>query len=285
MRFHIRNIIAIIFGSAIMGFGVNYFNIANHLTEGGLTGITLLLKYIFNWDPGITNLIFNIPLLILGWRQLGKQALIYTIVGTLSISFFLSVFGSFRHPIPNDTLLAALYAGVTVGVGLGIVFRYGGTTGGSDIIARLFNKYFGWSIGRTLFLTDFLVIGISLYYLNLNLAMYTLVAVFVAARVIDFVQEGTYTAKAIMIISDHAVTISQLIMKDMGRGATLLKGRGGYTGTDKEVLYCVVSRNEMVRFKNLVHSADPHAFVIVNDVYEVFGEGFTLDEEKNPLKK
>jgi uncharacterized membrane-anchored protein YitT (DUF2179 family) len=285
MNYHLRNILAIILGSAIMGFGINYFNIANRLAEGGITGITLLLKYVLDWDPGITNLALNIPLLFIGWKMLGRQSAIYTIIGTVSVSFFLTAFSSFRHPMENDLLLASLYAGVTVGLGLGIVFRFGGTTGGVDIVARLFNKHFGWSIGRTMFIFDTFVIGLSLYYLNLDLAMYTLVALFVAARVIDFVQEGAYAAKAIMIISDHAEDITQRIMQDMGRGATLLKGRGGYTGLDKEVLYCVVSRNEIVRFKNLVHETDPHAFIIINDVHEVFGEGFTLDERKQPLQK
>ncbi|WP_047152604.1 YitT family protein [Aneurinibacillus tyrosinisolvens] len=285
MRFHIRNVLAIIIGSAIMGFGVNYFNIANRLSEGGITGITLLLKYRLGWDPGITNLVLNIPLLILGWKLLGRQSAVYTVVGTVAVSVFLSLFSSFRHPMEHDTLLAALYAGVTIGIGLGIVFRFGGTTGGVDIIARLFNKYWGWSIGRTMFTFDIFVLGLSLFYLNLDLTMYTLVAVFLAARVIDFVQEGAYAAKAIMIISDQAVDISHKIMQEMGRGATLLKGRGGYTGIDKEVLYCVVSRNEIVRFKNLVHETDPYAFIIVNDVHEVFGEGFTLDNMKRPLQK
>jgi uncharacterized membrane-anchored protein YitT (DUF2179 family) len=285
MNYHLRNILAILIGSAIMGFGINYFNIANRLAEGGITGITLLLKYTLDWDPGITNLILNIPLLFIGWKLLGRQSAIYTIIGTVAVSFFLTAFSSFRHPMENDTLLAALYAGVTVGLGLGLVFRFGGTTGGVDILARLVNKYFGWGIGRTMFCFDLFVIGLSLYYLNLDLAMYTLVALFIAARVIDFVQEGAYAAKAIMIISDHAVDISQRIMQEMGRGATLLKGRGGYTGLDKEVLYCVVSRNEIVRFKNLVHATDPHAFIIINDVHEVFGEGFTLDEQKQPLQK
>ncbi|AMA73549.1 MULTISPECIES: YitT family protein [Aneurinibacillus] len=284
MNHHLRNIFAILVGSAIMGFGINYFNIANRLAEGGITGITLLLKYTLNLDPGITNLVLNIPLLFIGWKMLGRQSAIYTIIGTVAVSFFLTLFSAFRHPMENDTLLAALYAGVTVGLGLGIVFRFGGTTGGVDIIARLFNKHFGWSIGRTLFIFDLFVIGLSLYYLNLDLAMYTLVALFVAARVIDFVQEGSYAAKAVMIISDHAVDISQRIMQEMGRGATLLKGRGGYTGLDKEVLYCVVSRNEIVRFKNLIHETDPHAFIIINDVHEVFGEGFTLDEKKQPIR-
>jgi uncharacterized membrane-anchored protein YitT (DUF2179 family) len=285
MNYHLRNIFAIILGSAIMGFGINYFNIANRLAEGGITGITLLLKYVLDWDPGITNLALNIPLLFIGWKMLGRQSAIYTIIGTVSVSVFLTAFSSFRHPMENDLLLASLYAGVTVGLGLGIVFRFGGTTGGVDIVARLFNKHFGWSIGRTMFIFDTFVIGLSLYYLNLDLAMYTLVALFVAARVIDFVQEGAYAAKAIMIISDHAEDITRRIMQDMGRGATLLKGRGGYTGLAKEVLYCVVSRNEIVRFKNLVHETDPHAFIIINDVHEVFGEGFTLDEKKQPLQK
>ncbi|WCN36684.1 YitT family protein [Aneurinibacillus uraniidurans] len=285
MNYHIRNITAILIGSAIMGFGINYFNIANRLSEGGITGICLLLKYVLNWDPGVMNLLLNIPLLFIGWKLLGRQTAIYTIIGTIAVSVFLTAFAPFRHPIENDKLLAALYAGVTVGIGLGIVFRFGGTTGGVDIVARLFHKYFGWSIGRTMFIFDIGVISLSLYYLNLDLAMYTLVALFLSARVVDFVQEGAYAAKAIMIVSDHAEDISQKIMQEMGRGATLLKGRGGYTGLDKEVLYCVVSRNELVRFKNIVHKTDPHAFITVNDVHEVFGEGFTLDEKKQPLAR
>ncbi|RXT13935.1 YitT family protein [Ammoniphilus sp. CFH 90114] len=284
MKDRIKNIIMILIGSGIMGFGINYFNIANNLAEGGVTGITILLKFMFNWDPGLVNLLINIPLLLVGWKVLGRIALIYTIIGTLSLSFFLTIFGQFRLPL-EDSLLAALYAGVSVGVGLGIVFRYGGTTGGVDIIARLLNKYKGWSIGRTMFAADFLVIGISLLYLDLTGAMYTLVAVFIGARVIDFVQEGSYSAKAVTIISDENEQIAKKIMTEMERGATLLNGKGGWTGIQKDVLYCVVSRQEMIRVKHLVHEIDPYAFVIVNDVHEVLGEGFTHDEQKRPLKE
>ncbi|MEW9669789.1 YitT family protein [Ammoniphilus sp. 3BR4] len=284
MKQRVRNIIMIILGSGLMGFGINYFNIANNLAEGGVTGITILLKFIFNWDPGLVNLLINIPLLVLGWRVLGRIALIYTIIGTVSLSFFLSLFGQFRLPL-EDSLLAALYAGVSLGVGLGIVFRFGGTTGGVDIIARLLNKYKGWSIGRTMFVADFFVIGISLIYLDLTGAMYTLVAVFIGARVIDFVQEGAYSAKAVTIISDHNEEIAKKIMVEMERGATLLSGKGGWTGIQKNVLYCVVSRQEMIRVKSLVHEIDPYAFIIVNDVHEVLGEGFTHDEQKRPLKE
>ncbi|MBO8170734.1 MAG: YitT family protein [Bacillaceae bacterium] len=284
MKITLKNIIAITIGTAIMGFGINYFNISNGLAEGGITGITLLLKYIFNIDPAFSNIVLNIPLFIIGWKVLGRISFIYTLYGTLMFSVFLFFFQDFRLDLRQDVLLASLYAGVFVGLGLGIIFRYGGTTGGVDILARLLQKYFGWSIGRIMFAIDMFVILLSLYYLSPERAMYTLVAVFIGARVIDIVQSGSYAAKAAMIISDHAPEISKKIMKEMGRGATLLKGRGGYTGSDKEVLYCVVNRREIVRLKNLIHQIDPFAFVIVNDVHEVLGEGFTLDENKRPIQ-
>jgi len=279
MKERLKNILAIIAGSAIMGFGINYFNISNGLTEGGITGITILLKLLFDWNPGVVNLLLNIPLMLLGWKLLGNTSLLYTIIGTMSLSIFLSVFENFSLPL-EDPLLASLYAGVSVGIGLGMIFRFGGTTDGIDIIARLCQKYLGWSIGRTMFLTDLIVILISLIYLDLTRAMYTLVAVFIGARVIDFVQETAYAAKAVTIISGATSDISQKIIMEMKRGTTMLNGKGGFTGENKEVLYCVVSRNEIVRLKSLVHDIDPYAFVIVNDVYEVFGQGFTHDENK-----
>jgi uncharacterized membrane-anchored protein YitT (DUF2179 family) len=135
-----------------------------------------------------------------------------------------------------------------------------------------------------MFIFDALVIGLSFVtYLDRERAMYTLVAVYVGAKVIDFVQEGVYTAKAAIIISDHAEAISDKIMSEMGRGATLLEGRGAYTRNNREVLYCVVARNEITRLKTLVQQIDPHAFVVVSDAHDVSGEGFTLDANKNPL--
>lgn len=283
MKKHGKNLALIIIGSAITGFGINYFNIANGLAEGGVTGVTLLLKYIFNWDPGLVNLALNIPLLILGWRILGARSLIYTVIGTLALSLFLSLFSPFRLPL-EDPLLAALYAGVTVGFGLGIVFRGGGTTGGSDIIARILNKYRGISMGRVILFIDVLVIGLSLLYLNLTGAMYTLVAVFIGSRVIDFVQEGAHSAKAVTIISDANQEIARKILEEMGRGVTLLNGKGGWTGDQKNILYCVINRREITRLKAITVDIDPTAFIIVNDAREVLGEGFTLDENKRPLQ-
>ncbi|MBM6619841.1 YitT family protein [Bacillus suaedaesalsae] len=283
----IINIFFILLGAGIFSFGLVNFNMQFHLAEGGFTGITLLLFFLFKFDPAITNLLLNIPLFFVGWKILGRTSFIYTIIGTFSVSGFLWIFQ--RYPVSleleNDLLLVALFAGLCIGVGLGIIFRYGGTTGGVDIIARLSHKYLGWSMGKTMFLFDIFVISLSvLTYLSLQKGMYTLVAVFVGAKLIDFMQEGAYSGKGAMIISEKNEEIAEKILKEMERGVTILKGMGSYSKLDKEVLYCVVGRNEIVKLKNIITVVDPHAFVSVLDVHDVLGEGFTLDENKKPLQ-
>ncbi|PLT34890.1 YitT family protein [Bacillus sp. V5-8f] len=284
----LKNILFILFGSAIFGFGLIHFNIQNNLAEGGFTGLTLIIYQLAGINPSITNLVLNIPIFFLGWKFLGRTTFIYTIVGTVSLSVWLWIFERYQFHIPlgEDLMLAALFAGAFIGIGLGITFRFGGTTGGVDIIARIMLHFFGWSMGRTMFLFDAVVITLSIItYLDYREAMYTMVAVFIAARVIDFMQEGAYTARGALIISDKNKDIADRIMKEMERGVTVLKGYGSFTKTDREVLYCVVGRNEIVRLKNVITSVDPHAFVSVSVVHDVLGEGFTLDENKNPIER
>ncbi|APH04622.1 YitT family protein [Bacillus weihaiensis] len=284
----LKNILFIIIGSGIFGFGLVHFNIQNNLAEGGFTGITLMLYFLFSIDPSISNLVLNIPLFFIGWRVLGRTSFIYTMIGTVGLSFYLWLFQKYQlnMPLKDDLTLAALFAGVSIGIGLGIIFRFGGTTGGVDIIARLAHRYLGWSMGKTMFLFDLCVISLSwLTYLTYKEAMYTLVAVFVGARVIDFMQEGAYAAKGATIISPKSEEISSKILKEMDRGVTILKGQGSFTKQDQNVLYCVVGKNEIVRLKNVITSVDPHAFVAVSDVHDVLGEGFTLDENKKPLQR
>lgn len=282
----LKNILLILLGAAIMSFGLVNFNMQNKLAEGGFTGITLLFYFLFKWDPSYTNLLLNIPLFFIGWKLLGRNAFLYTIVGTVGVSIFLWIFQRYTvdMPLKNDLTLAALFAGVFTGIGLGIIFRSGGTTGGVDIIARLVHKYYGWGMGKTMFLFDACVISISLVtYLNYKQAMYTLVAVFVGARVIDFMQEGAYSARGAMIISEKNEQIAKKIMEEMDRGVTVLRGYGSYTKNDREVLYCVVAKNELIRLKNLITAVDPHAFISITVVHDVHGEGFTLDENKMPI--
>ncbi|NKX11458.1 YitT family protein [Bacillus cereus] len=288
-KLKMRNIIFILIGSAIFSFGIVNINIENHLAEGGFTGITLLLYFLFKFDPSYSNLILNIPIFFIGWRLLGRTTFLYTLIGTFSVSLFLWIFQRYEvlklHlNLQNDMTLAALFAGAFIGIGLGIIFKYGGTTGGVDIIARLAHKYVGWSMGKTMFMFDAVVIVVSiLTYLSYREGMYTLVAVFIGAKVIDFMQEGAYAAKGATIISEKNDEIAAKILSEMERGATFLKAVGSYTKVERNVLYCVVAKNEIVKLKNIITSVDPHAFVAVSDVHDVVGEGFTLDENKNPL--
>lgn len=282
-----KNIFYILLGAAIMSFGLVYFNMENNLADGGFTGITLILFFVFKIDPAYAYLLLNIPLFLVGWKVLGRNSFIYTLIGTFGVSFFLFIFQRYQFasfPLHDDMTLVALFAGVLIGVGLGIVFRFGGTTGGVDIIARLGYKYYGWSMGKTMFLFDAAVITSSLVYLNYREAMYTLVAVFISARVIDFMVQGAYSGKAAMIISDKSAEIGATILSEMERGATVLKGKGSFSGLDKEILYCVVGKNELIRLKTIIEKIDPHAFVTLNDVQDVIGEGFTLDQYKRPIE-
>jgi uncharacterized membrane-anchored protein YitT (DUF2179 family) len=279
-----RNMIPIMIGTAIYAFGLHYFIIPNELMEGGVTGITLFLKYAFNFPPSVTTLVLNIPLFILGWRILGKGGMYYTIFGTLSLAFFLYVIEIFIRwgwlvPFQSeqDFFLATLYAGVTIGTGLGIVFRFGGTTGGADIIARIAHKKKGWSMGQVILVIDSAVIGSSLLYIPREKVLYTLVAVFIAARIIDFIQEGAYSANAFVIVTDIPSQLGDLITKELDRGVTLFPAKGAYSRQDKQVVYCVVYRHERRKLVTLVKQADPKAFIIISEVHDVLGEGFRTE--------
>src|SRR6185437_8974446 len=211
----------------------------------------------------------NIPMFIIGWKLLGKRVFIYTLIGTVAVSIFIKVFMIYEIDIhmKDDMLLVALFAGVFIGIGLGIIFRNGGTTGGVDIIARLAHKYIGWSMGKTMFMFDALVILVSwAVYLDHRSMMYTLVAVFVGARVVDFVQEGAYAARGAFIISTKQDEIATKISTTMGRGVTVFRGYGHFTKEDREILYCVIGKNEIVRLRNIITSIDEHAFVSLTEV-------------------
>lgn len=277
----LQTIIPIIVGTAIYAFGLLYFIIPNQLMEGGVTGITVLLNYAFNIPPSLSTLMLNIPLFLVGVKILGGRQSIYTGIGIVSLTFFLWLIEKWiEHGwiIPfqteHDYILASLYAGVTLGAGLGIVFRFGGTTGGSDIIARIFNRKLGYSMGQVILALDIIIIGASLLYIPLEKILYTLVAVFIASKVIDFIQEGAYSAKACTIISDKAPDIADRLTTELERGVTLIPAIGAYSKQAKHIAYCVVSRQEIRRLNEIAKSVDPRVFIIINDVNDVHGEGF-----------
>jgi uncharacterized membrane-anchored protein YitT (DUF2179 family) len=270
----IKEIALITIGSLLFAIGINYFAIPNRLSEGGIIGLTVVTYYLFDWSPGIVNFGLNAILLAVGYKFFDKKTMVYTIIGIVETSLFLYVTEHIQYQVNSDTLLAALFAGVFVGIGLGCMFKAGGTSGGSAILARLANQYLGWSVGKGVLIIDIVVIAGSVFIIGQEKAMYTLVAVFVGAKVIDFIVEGMDTKTAVTIISNQPDLIREAITKNMTRGVTVLEGRGGYTGKNKEVLYVVINKQELVKLKQVIGRVDEDAFVVIHDVRDVLGGGF-----------
>lgn len=269
-----KEVVLILIGSLSFAIGINYFAIPNRLSEGGIIGITVITYYLFEWSPGVVNFIINAILLAIGYKFFDRKTMVYTILGIVSSSFFLYMTEDIGYQLNSDTLLAALFAGVFVGIGLGLMFRAGGTSGGSAILAQLANQYLGWSVAKGVLIIDIIVVGGSVFIIGQENTMYTLVAVFVGAKVIDFIVEGLNTKTAVTIISDQPDVIRDTITKNMTRGVTVLEGRGGYTGRNKEVLYVVINKQELVKLKQVISKADEDAFVVIHDVRDVLGGGF-----------
>ena len=280
---HIKSILTIIFGAAIYAFGLTYFVVPHHLFEGGATGITLITYYLFNIPISVMNLIINIPLFILAWKIFGAKTLYSSLLGTISLSIWLAIFEKvpLSFNLEGDLVIVALVAGVLLGLGLGIIFNAGGTTGGTDIVARILNKYTNISVGKLLFALDFLILMLILIiFQDLRLVTYTLLFDFIVSRVIDLIGEGGYAGKGFMIITQKPMEVADKINEELSRGVTFISGQGYYSQKDLKIIYCIVARNEMIKMKELIHTIDPKAFITITEAHEILGEGFTFVKEE-----
>ncbi|SCB78209.1 Uncharacterized membrane-anchored protein YitT, contains DUF161 and DUF2179 domains [Lactobacillus apis] len=284
---NILELFMIMLGCAIYGLSLDMISAPNQLTDGGISGITLLLRHFWGINMGLSSLLLNIPLIILGYRFMGKRLLAYTIWGTLWLSFFLWFWRLvpiiYQLNLEHDLFLSAILTGTLSGIGLGLVFRYNGTSGGTDIIARICQIKYGLSSGKVLLFCDAIILFASLSYLDLKHIMYTLVASFILSRVMDTVQQGAYSARGLLIISDNYEKIAEMIDLKLDRGFTYLEARGGYKKTKRPVIYLVVSPREIPAVKELIAAEDPKAFVSVIEVHEALGEGFTYKQKRQHL--
>ena len=264
-------------GCAIYGISLDMISVPNKLADGGISGISLILRHFWGINMGLSTLMLNIPLILIGYRFMGKRALAYTIWGTLCLSFFLW----FWRSVPIIKQLDLEHDLFLSGLGFGLVFRYNGTSGGTDIIARVCQIKLGISSGKVLLFCDAVVLFASLSYLDINHMLYTLLASFVLSRVMDTVQQGAYTARGLLIISDKYKQIGQMIDLKLERGFTYLNALGGYKQDKKRVIYVVVSPREIATIKQLIRQEDPNAFVSIIEVHEALGEGFTYNQKKH----
>lgn len=269
----LKDIVLISAGAFIYAFGVNYFFVANKLADGGIAGISVILHYLFNFNISTTYLVLNVPLVIMGYKLIGGKFIIKTFYGTAMTSLAFRVFQNYLGPM-DDKLIASIFGGLIIGIGLGTIFVGGGSSGGADILVKILNKYFDIPVGKAFLALDSFVLSALGILFGRDIFMYTLVGLFISTKAIDFIQDGVDKAKALMIISDKSEEIKNEIMKQTGRGVTIINARGGYTNDNKEVLYCILGRYEVTTVKRIVKNIDRKAFMSISEVSEVLGEGF-----------
>ncbi|NMB06785.1 MAG: YitT family protein [Tissierellia bacterium] len=270
----IIDIIGLTIGVFLLAIGLVFFLEPNAIAPGGVTGFAIVLKQITGIPVYITNLAINIPLFIIAVMTLGKNFGWKTLYSTGILSFFLKIIP--LQIVTPDYLLASIFGGLVSGIGLGLVFRFGGTTGGSDLIGAILNKSFpSISIATFMMGIDALVVIFAgIVAKNIDTSLYSIISLFVTAKVIDLILEGIGYSKGFLIITEKTEEISQKIMEDLDRGVTLLKGTGMYTKEEKDILLCVVSRSQFMKTKNIVNDIDKDAFIMVTEISEVLGEGF-----------
>lgn len=296
-----RDYLFILVGSAIMGAGIGVFLVDAKVVPGGVSGLSMTMHYLSGGKipVGIMMWIFNIPLFIWGVKELGRQFGARTFIGFTANSFFIDFFRgelpliggldldsnqSVFALIQNDFLLSILSGGVLLGLGLGIIFKFRGTTAGSDVVAAVANKRFGIKPGQTFMIVDFVVItvagltihlkGLSVDRPALTLTLYAFVLLFISSRIVDTIIDGFDYARSAMIVSQKPDDIADFIINELSRGGTAFYGRGLYLKQDRQILYTVLGRHEIGKLMSKVKQLDPNAFVIVNNVHEVLGEGF-----------
>ena len=274
----LRDYLIMTIGVICIAISVDLFLIPNDVVTGGVTGVAIILNDLLGTPVGLTSLVLNIPLLIAGFRYLGGFVFgIRTVYATVALSFAIDLLNPYLGRYmqsTGDPLLYTLYGGVLDGVGIGLVFRAQGTTGGTDIIARFLQHWKGVPMGRSLLAMSALVFAAAAYLFSLDKLLYALLVAFISGRAVDLVLEGASYARQAVIITTLPDKIRASILHTLGRGVTLLEGKGGYTAAERTVLLSVVAQSEISVLKAIVRDCDPNAFVIFSNVNEVLGEGF-----------
>jgi len=264
----------ILVGAVILAVGMNMFMIPNMLAPGGISGFAVVLYHLFQLPVGLTIILLNIPLFIVGYLVLGSRVVLQSLLGTVLFSIAVEATAPFLPAATDDLLLASVYGGVVMGVGVGLVFRYRGSTGGTGLLSLILAKAKGISPGQAMFWGDIVVLASAVFVFGGEAAMYATLALFVSVKVIDAILEGLGLAKSVIIITDQGEKINKRLLYELGRGVTWLEGHGGYTKETREVLLCVVTRQQTAQLKGIIHQVDPDAFVIIGNATEVHGEGF-----------
>ncbi|MDF2947673.1 MAG: hypothetical protein K0S51_2352 [Bacillales bacterium] len=272
---NIMEYLYVLIGSTIIAVSFNVFLRPNEIASGGISGLSIITEAVFNWDPAFVQWSINIPLFFVGTLLLGKQFGVKTFIGTIYLPLVIFLTKDL-DAATNEPLLGALFGGIGVGLGLGVVFRGRASTGGTDLIAQILHKYTPISLGVCVALIDGIIVLSAATVFNIEQGLYALIGLFVTSKTIDLVQVGVPHSKMALIITTKEKEVSDGILKDIDRGLTKLSGFGGYTSEKKLILMTVVETSELVQLKQLVKEHDPNAFIILMDATEVLGQGFKI---------
>ncbi|NLI90937.1 MAG: YitT family protein [Peptococcaceae bacterium] len=268
--YYIKKYSFLFLGAVFASIGLEIFLVPNEIVDGGVTGISIMASILTKFPLGAYIFILNIPFLVLGYRQIGKTFVWATLFSITTLSIGVSIL----QPVPGltqDTLLAAVFGGIILGIGVGLVVRYGGSLDGTEIMAIVVSKRTGFSVGEIVMFFNIFILGSAGILFGWDRAMYSLIAYFIAFKVIDLTIQGLDESKAVMIVSDKPDEIAEVLLARLGRGVTFLEGRGGYSGQTKSVLYSVITRLEISKLKSIIDEIDEDAFVAIHDVHEVLG--------------
>ncbi|OAA92685.1 YitT family protein [Clostridium coskatii] len=272
---YIKQYLQMMIGCIIVAFGFNLFLKPNEIASGGTVGISILVQHVFGVEPAITQWCANIPLIFVGLFFMGKKFAMRTVFGSLVLPLCI-LFTTHFHALTLNPLLGAIYGGVLSGIGLGLVFKSDGSTGGTSIIASIANKYTALSIGNSQGLIDGSVIICAGFVFGAEKALYAIISIYITSKAIDLMQLGFSGSKVAFVISDRSQLIKKAVLEDLNRGVTVLSGFGGYTEEKRTVLMVVMDQSELNRFKTFIKNIDKDSFIIISDTHEVLGQGFKL---------
>ncbi|WP_423786441.1 YitT family protein [Heyndrickxia oleronia] len=267
----------VIIGAVLVGLAYNMFLLPSKLAAGGISGVSTILHEVYGIEPAYTQFLINIPLFIIGWITMGKDFSGKTLVGTFCVPFVIWLSTDIPITVTNP-FLGSLYGGIVLGIGLGIVYKGNGSTGGTAAIAQIVKKFTGLSSGYSQLIVDGLVVAASLIVFNLELTLFALMCIYVSSKVIDFVQLRTSATKLILIITEEEERVQSMIRDEIDRGLTKIRSVGGYSNQNKTMILCVTEQVEAIYLKKKLQQEIPTAFVVFINASEILGRGFTIDK-------
>ncbi len=273
----VNDALKIIVGATLVALSYNVFLLPSKLAAGGISGISTILFEMYELSPAYTQMLINIPIFIIGWIALGKSFSWKTLIGTFWVPFIIWLSADIPYTVTNP-LLGAIYGGIVLGTGLGIVYKGNGSTGGTAAIAQIVKKFTGISSGYSQLIVDGFVVISSIIVFSLELTLFALMAIYITSKTIDIVQLRTSATKLIMIITEEEEKIQQIIRDGIDRGITKVRSVGGYSNQDKTMILCVTEQQEAVQLKRILQKEEPTTFVIFINASEILGRGFSLDK-------